>query len=39
MADHQVHEHQPQGDSLPPDIPVVTVEDAKQALKGEPDNG
>lgn len=40
MADHQVHEHQPQGETLPPDdIPVITAEEAAQALEGGQDNG
>lgn len=34
MDDRQVHTHQEQGDTMPPDgIPAVTVEAAEQALK------
>lgn len=40
MADRQVHEHQPQGETPPPDgIPVVSAEQAAQALEGGQDNG
>ncbi|WP_267431435.1 MULTISPECIES: hypothetical protein [unclassified Bifidobacterium] len=40
MAGRQVHEHQPQGESLPPEgVPVVSSEEAAQALEGGRDNG
>lgn len=41
MDDRQVHTHQEQGDTMPPDgIPAVTAEDAEQALKeGARENG
>lgn len=36
MAGRQVHEHQPQGESLPPEgVPVVSSEEAAQALEGD----